>query len=143
MTGTTGRGSIISRPSPTPLSWCESVSSSSSARSIDDGRRLSSTGLFEYERMERGERERERLEFQVRERAKAAPRREDCGEAETELAAEEKVESAEAWVVGARRGVLKVVERDWRRVENGEGNGAGILFMVIGEVSSRAVSRFS
>ena len=80
----------------------------------------------------------------MRVRANGMPRREFCGEAETELAAEEKVESAEAWVVWARRGGEKVEARELRRAEKGEGKGAGILDMLGLEAkSSRAVSRFS
>lgn len=53
-----------------------------------DGRRLRSTGLFEWECMERGERDRVWVEFQVRERVKAAPRRDDCGEADADVVVE-------------------------------------------------------
>ncbi len=60
-----------------------------------EGRRLKSTGLLVYERMERGERDRVRVVFQVLERVKAAPRRDASGEPETDVVVEESVESVE------------------------------------------------
>lgn len=62
---------------------------------------------------------------QVRERGKAEPQREDCGEVEAEVVV---VEESEGW---ALLGWLKLVVRERRRAEKGEGKGAGVRLMVL------------
>jgi hypothetical protein len=95
--------------------------------------------------MERGERERVRVVFQVEERVKVVPRREDWGEADAEVVVEEAiVESVEDWVVCALLGWLRVVDKERRRAVKGEGKGGGTRLMVVevgddGDINSSMV----
>lgn len=93
--------------------------------------------------MEGGERDRVRVVVQVLERVKAAPRREESGDVDAEVVAEEVVESVDDCVVCTRLGWLKLVVRERRRAVNGEGKGAGIrlIVSVADDDSSMVVSR--
>ena len=143
-TATTGLGSISSRPRPTPRTFWDRNSSSRRARSVAEGRRLRSTGLFVDECMERGERDRARLGPPVLQRLKAAPRRDDWGDADADVVVEEMVESVEGRVVCLLLGLLRLVVSERRRAVSGVGKGPGARLMVVDiddDTSSIVVSR--
>lgn len=145
-TGTTGLGSIKSRPRPTVLTLWERDSSSSRARSTEEGRRLSSTGLLVYERIRRGKRDLVRGGvFQVLEWVKAAPRGDDCGEVEAEVVVveeeeEEEEESVEDWVVSILCVRVKLVVRERWRAVNGEGKQVEIRLVAMDGGEGEAVN---